>query len=196
MTYLLDTNIVSYFLQAERKEDLAKAAGICAMAIVAEVRKELRKDPKRRGVFERWFDASGIEVRAIEIGSPAHATLAALVGPVPTPKDLGERASIALAATDPTLTFVVNDKNGLWLALREIWSPGERVLGIAVFLRRLVDLHALDDLSAVDDVMAIATNAQQQPSWWVSWRASVALESAPVAAHAASASSETAGADG
>jgi hypothetical protein len=190
VTYLLDTNIVSYFLQAEREADLASASAMSAMALVEAVRGELEKDPKRGGrAFKKWLDGSRIEVRSIEVGAPAHATLAALVGPTSTAKDLGERASIALAASDPTLTFVANDKNGLVLALRELWSPGERVLGLAVFLRRLVEEGALVNPEAIDDVMAVA-NARQQPSWWVSWRASIAM-TVPVAPSHAAASAVT-----
>jgi hypothetical protein len=185
VTYLLDTNVVSYFLQAAREADLAKAATTSTMALVEAVQGELENDPKRGGkAFRKWLDGSRIKVRGIELGTPAHATLAALVGPTSTTRNLGERASVALAASDPTLTFVANDKNGLVLALREIWSPGERVLGLAVFLRRLVEEGSLADPTAIDDVMATA-NAQQ-PSWWVAWRASVATMATSVApTHAA-----------
>lgn len=173
MTYLLDTMIVSYFLQAEREAELAAAARRCSMAVVGEVRKELENDKKRGGKsFRRWFDTSGIQLIEIEIGTAAHATLAALVNPTSSEKNLGERASIALAASDASLTFVTNDKNGVSVALREIWTPGERILGLAVFLRRLFDQHALEDPLVLDDVMAVAiTSPQQQPTWWASWRA-------------------------
>jgi hypothetical protein len=175
----LDTNVVSYFLQAERESDVARAAAVSAMALAETVRGELENDPKRGGrAFRKWLEGSQIGVLSIELGTPAHTTLAALVGPTSTAKNLGERASIALAASDPTLTFVANDKNGLVLALRELWSPGERVLGLAVFLRRLVEAGALADPTAIDDVMAIANT--QQPSWWVSWRASVATMVTPI----------------
>lgn len=185
MTYLLDTMIISYFLQAQREDALARAAALCRVAIVDEVRRELEVDTKRGGrPFTRWLSASGIVTRAIEVGSPAHSTLVALVGASSTNKNLGERASIALAASDSSLTFVSNDTNGLRLALREIWAPGERILGIAVFLRRLVEQGAVDDLSALDDVMKIVVNSTQlQSTWWASWRAGLAAASAasPVA---------------
>lgn len=181
MTYLLDTMIISYFLQAQREADLAKAAKRSPMALVDEVRKELENDKKRGGrPFKKWLDDSGIEPRAIEVGSPAHATLVALVTPASTVKNLGERASIALAASDASLTFVTNDKNGLCVALREIWMPGERILGVAVFLRRLFEQGALEDPLILDDVMTIAINSpQQQPTWWASWRAGLASAGPP-----------------
>ena len=184
MTYLLDTMIVSYFLQAQRETELATAAKRCSIALVEEVRRELENDKTRGGrFFKKWFDASGIKPLAIELGTPAHATLAALVSPISTGKNLGERASIAVAASEATLTFVTNDKNGLCVALREIWMPGERVLGLAVFLRRLFEEHALEDPNALDDVMAVAlTSPQQQPTWWASFRARLASASAPITA--------------
>jgi hypothetical protein len=184
VTYLLDTMIVSYFLQAQREADLAMAARRCPMSLVDEVRKELENDTKRGGrSFKKWLDASGIEPRAIEVGTVAHSTLAALVSPTSTGKNLGERASIAIAASDASLTFVTNDKNGLCVALREIWMPGERILGLAVFLRRLFEQHALEDPMVLDDVMTIATHSpKQQPTWWASWRAGLTSASAPVAA--------------
>src|SRR5262245_21217005 len=138
MTYLLDTMIVSYFLQAGREAALAAAAGRSAMAVVDEVRQELEGERDRGGkAFRSWVSTSSIEVRAIEVGSAASGTLARLLSPMLPAKGRGERASIALAGSDATLTFVTHDKNGMWLALRELWMPGERVLGLAVFLRRL-----------------------------------------------------------
>lgn len=176
MTYLLDTNIVSYFLQADREDDLAVAAKRCSIAVVGEVHRELENDKSRGGkAFRKAFDASGLELCEIQVGTTAHATLAALVGAVSTAKNLGERASIALAASDASLTFVANDRVGLWLALREIWMPGERILGVAVFLRRLLELNALEDPAALDDVMAVAVpHSQSMPTWWAAWRAGAA----------------------
>ena len=172
MTYLLDTNLVSYFLQTGHEKALAAAAATCAMALVGEVRVELRNDRERGGAsFEKWLAGSALTVRDIELGSPEHVTLAQLVKPL-SPKDgLGERASIALAAHDPTMTFVANDRNALWLGLREIWSPGERLLGVVPFMRRLFDSKALVDPKVLDDVVALVPF--QQPTWWPSWRASL-----------------------
>ncbi|MBI3201489.1 MAG: hypothetical protein HYZ29_08100 [Myxococcales bacterium] len=85
-------------------------------------------------------------------------------------RDKGERASVALASVDDTLTFVANDKNGLWLALRELHARGERILGVPVFLRRLRDEAGMD-AEAIDDVMAAC--ACPVPTWWNLWRASL-----------------------
>jgi hypothetical protein len=178
VTYLLDTNVVSYFLQAQREAELAQAAARRAMAVVEDVRIELDGDPQRGGrAFKKWFDGSRIEARTIEPGTPAHDTLAALLVPPSTTKNRGERASIALAASDPTLTFVTNDKNGMVLALREVWSPGERVQSLGVFLRRLFD-HGLVDVATLDDVMKVATT--KHPSWWGTWRQSITPTAVPV----------------
>ncbi len=55
MTYLLDTNVVSYFLQASREKELSVAAKVKRLAIVGEVRDELVADTKRGGpAFSKW----------------------------------------------------------------------------------------------------------------------------------------------
>lgn len=170
MTYLLDTMVVSYFLQVSREHDLSAAASRCAMALAEDVYRELERDKTRGGrAFTRWFAASNIEVRSIAVGSPAYTTLEQLVRPDGASKDRGERASIALAASDVSLTFVTHDKNGMWIALRELWAPGERILGVPVFLRRLFEAHALGDPALVDEIVPL-TNAPR-PTWWASWRA-------------------------
>lgn len=171
MTYLLDTMIVSFFLQAGREQELAGAARRCSMAIVDEVRVELENDRERGGpAFRKWLAVSSIDVRSIEIGSDAAATFAQLVHPATPSKGRGERASIALAASDAGLTLVSHDKNGMWMALREIWMPGERILGLAVFLRRLIEYGALEEPVVLDEVMSIGVDAAQRPTWWAAWR--------------------------
>lgn len=171
MTYLLDTNIVSYFLQASREGELAAAAKISAMVLVAEVKKELRADKNRGGArFERWLATSSIAVTDILLGTPAAARLAQLVAGSATDRDLGERASLALASFEPALTFVTHDKAAAWLALRELWAPGDRVLGVAPFLRRLFDERALTDPAVADDLIQYG---EPRPAWWAEWRASL-----------------------
>ena len=175
MTYLLDTMIVSYFLQAEREAELAQAATCCSMALVEEVRQELDNDKDRGGkAFREWLAASNIDVRAIEVGSAAAGTLAQLLNPVMPSKGRGERASIALAGSDPSLTLVSHDKNGLWIALRELWMPGERIVGLPVFVRRLFDVGALTAPDIADEIISLGVDAAQRPSWWASWRAGLA----------------------
>ena len=176
MTFLLDTNVVSYFLQVGRERELAEAARICPMALVDEVFRELKVDPHRGGrTFTHWFGASKISVLPIEVGSPASMTFARLrdLRPpnsnLPPPnKDRGERASIALAASDLSLTFVAHDKNAMWIALREIWEPGERLVGVPVFLRRLFAASALSEPVIADEIIAQIKPAQ--PTGWAEWR--------------------------
>jgi hypothetical protein len=172
---LLDTMIVSYFLEAGAEEQLAAAAKTVPMAIAEDVRRELRNDAVRGGkAFEKWLATSNIEVRAIPVGSVASSTLHELLKPNPG-QGLGERASIALAAADATLTFVTHDKGALWIAVREIWAAGERVLGLAPFLRRLFEGSALTDLDTVEEIMSLAyKGAAQWPTWWPTWRAGAA----------------------
>jgi len=169
VTYLLDANVASYFLQASREQELAAAAKLTPLAIVDEVRVELAADTKRGGpAFSKWLASSSIDVRSILLGSPAHATLTQLLAGGSTSKNLGERASVALALSDPTLTFVTYDKNAMWLAVRELWAPGEHVLGVAPFLRRLFEARSLTDVATLDDVMKFI---DVKPTWWGSWRA-------------------------
>jgi hypothetical protein len=174
VTYLLDTMIVSYFLQAGREDALAAAAKCCSMALVDDVCRELKNDRDRGGrAFEKWLDTSNIAVRSMVVGSPASATLAQLLNAASPNKHRGERASIALTASDASLTFVTNDRNAMWIALRELWMSGERILGLAVFLRRLFEQAALGDPLVLDEVMSVAEATR--PTWWASWRAGLVI---------------------
>lgn len=178
MIYLLDTMMVSFFLQADREAELAAAAKRCPMALVDEVRQELENDRDRGGrAFKKWLGTSNIDVRSIEVGSVASTTLVQLLSPTSPRKGRGERASIALAASDASFTLVTHDKGGMWIALREIWIPGERILGLAVFLRRLFDQGALEDPVVLDEVMSLAVDPAQRPTWWASFRAGLSPSS-------------------
>lgn len=118
-----------------------------------------------------WSILSPIEVRSIDVGSDEATTLAQLLNQATPSKGRGERASIAVAAFDASLTLVTHDKGGMWIALRELWMPGERVLGMAVFLRRLLEQRVLEDAVVLDEVISLAVDAAQRPTWWASWRA-------------------------
>jgi len=173
VTFLLDTMVVSYFLQAAREDELAAAAACCPMAIVDEVRQELENDSNRGGrPFETWLATSGIEMHTIVVGSAESATLAQLLSVASPNRSRGERASIAVAESDMSLTFVTNDRGALWIAIREFWMPGERILGLAVFLRRLFEQAALSDPAILDEIMTVAS--AQRPTWWATWRSGVA----------------------
>lgn len=162
---------MAYFIGAQREKALATASKSVPMAIVSEVRDELLRDKTLGGAsFTKWLAGSSIGVRSIQTGSPAAATLGALM-PAGGAKDVGERASIALTVHDASLCFVSHDKNGLWIAVRELWSPGERVLGLGPFLRRLFESAAFPEPDVLDDVIAMIP--QQQPTWWSSWRGSL-----------------------
>lgn len=169
MTYLLDNNIVSYFVQTRRHTELTEAAAMVPCAIVDRVEQELKDDVSRRRFFETWLPSSNLVVHPIRLGSAAEDQLARLE-PELKKRGRGERASIALAANDPTLVFTAMDKNALWLALRELWSPGERVIGLPVFLRRLVEAKALAR-SVADEVLVYAQPNQPTPTWWADWKA-------------------------
>ena len=166
MPYLLDSQVVSYFLQARREADLAAAAEAIPCAIAEIVRDELSEDPTRGSLFQRWLPTSRLEVIEIALGSPAEALWNRLQLGV-TQRGRGERASIAIAATNSDYVFAGMDKGGMWLALRELWAPGERLISLPVFLRRLVDGGGLAG-EAADDVMRRSN--QLFPTWWADWR--------------------------
>jgi hypothetical protein len=169
--YLLDTMVVSYFLQAGREQDLTAAARHCSMVLANDVYRELEKDRRRGRHFTKWFATSNIEVRSIPLGSPASATLAALLDQTSPNQGRGggERACIALASSDTSLTFVTQDRGAMWLALRELWAAGERILGVPGFLRRLIEAEALAEPLIADEIIPL-TNAPR-PTWWSAWRA-------------------------
>ena len=131
------------------------------------VRDELAEDPTRGALFVRWLPTSHLAVIALELGSPAEALWSRLQ-PRVTPKGRGERASIALAAASPDYVFAGMDKGAMWLALRELWASGERLISLPVLLRRLVDGGALAG-EVADDVMR--SSSQLLPTWWADWRA-------------------------
>jgi len=166
MPYLLDTQVVSYFLQARREADLAIAAEAVPCVIAEVVRDELAEDPTRGALFDRWLPTSHIEVLSIAVGSPAETLWNRLQLGV-TRRGRGERASIALAAVNEEYVFAGMDKGSMWIALRELWAPGERLISLPVFLRRLVEAHALTG-EAADDVMRRSN--QVFPTWWADWR--------------------------
>jgi hypothetical protein len=171
---LLDTNIISNFLQAGRERELAEASHRVSLAIVDEVTRELEGDRKRGGrAFATWLAGSNISILRISLGSQAAATFAQLLNPKEPHKDLGERASIALAAFEPALVLVTHDKNALWIAIREIWSGSAQLMGIAPFVRLLFEQGALADPDIADEVIQLSGPLEQRPTWWASWRAAL-----------------------
>jgi hypothetical protein len=164
--YLLDANVLSYFLQCRREGDLATSATVVPLAIAEEVYDEVVADRQRGAHFRRWFPQSNITKVPVLVGSSAHQTLNDLSANLATRRGAGERASIAIAANNSEFVFVANDKGALWIALRELHLPGERVLGLAVFLKRLRDLGGLP-LDAV--VAAMTVSDMPKPTWWAPW---------------------------
>jgi hypothetical protein len=116
LTYLLDNNIISYFLHARREDDLMEAAEQCPLAIADEVESELRRSSQDGARFKAWFARGVIRRLAILVGSEVDQTYQRLLPPT-TGRGKGERASIALAAHDASLVFVASDRNAMWLAL-------------------------------------------------------------------------------
>lgn len=175
MTYLLDHNVVQYFFHAGRERELMDAAARCPLAVAGEVRAEMMNDPKNGARARKWLAAGPIAVLEIEVGSDVDDTFQALK-PLVSAQPKGERASIALATHDASLTFVANDRNAMWMALNELHAPGERLVGQPVFLRRLHDAAAVEP-AAIDDVMHHWQG--RRPSWWATWRASLERAATP-----------------
>jgi hypothetical protein len=165
--YLLDNNILSYFWNQERERDLGAASQRVEISICEEVRDEAAKH-LGSAKLQTWLNGTHIKVQGIELGSKAHTTLAELHPDMSILKDLGERASIALCAHDPSFVFVANDKKALWLALRELHVRGERIVGLLVFLRRLHEDAGLSP-DAMDAIVKISGHGA--PTWWRDFRA-------------------------
>jgi hypothetical protein len=169
LTYLLDANVISYFLHCRREVDLMAAGARCPLAIADEVRVELLKSRTHGERFKKWFAARGIDNLEILVGSDVDSMFQSL--PVSnSARGRGERASIALAAHDASRVLVANDRNAMWLALDELHLPGERIIGVPVFLRRLREQAALT-VEAIDGVMGMRQG--RRPTWWATWRASL-----------------------
>lgn len=179
-TLLLDTNIVSSFLQAGRETELAAASRQIPLAVVDEVRRELQGDRQRGGTpFTTWLAGSSISIRRIPLDSEAANTFAQLLHPKDPQKDLGERASIALAVSEPDLVIVTHDKNALWIAVREIWRGPARVMGIAPFVRLMFEQGALSDPDIADEVIKLSGPQEQRPTWWAARRATLSSPALP-----------------
>ncbi len=139
------------------------------MAIVEEVRDELTRQGRDGAAkVQTWLAESPIGVRGISVGdSAATAVFRHLqADAVSVQRNRGERASIALAASDPSLVLVANDKGALWVALHELWQPGERVVTVPVFLRRLCDVGSLARPAATD---LVNLHHLRRPTWWADW---------------------------
>lgn len=166
--YLLDTSILSCFFRQEQESALAACTAAVQIITLEEVCDELRRDPRVDERLRRFLPSSGIKVASIPLGSIAHDMLCQLHPKVSLTKNLGERACIALAATqEPAATFVASDKGAMWIALRELHQPGVRLLGLHVFLRRLHESAGLP-LPALDAVAA--ESHLPLPLWWLPWR--------------------------
>ena len=67
-TYLLDTNELSHFFNAGRKQALADIAAAIPLVIVEEVHEEALRHRKRGDEYRKWQSSSSLAVRAIPVG--------------------------------------------------------------------------------------------------------------------------------
>ena len=171
-TMLLDANVVSYFFNASRKQELGTIAQVLSLAVVEEVHQEALNHKKRGDEYRKWQLSSGLTVRSLAVGGVGSVCLGTLRGGSNDMKDLGEHASIALAVEDPSLLLVTNDKGGAWLGLRELVAPGERVIRIWSFLQR-AQVAANLGATAVKAIAESAHLKNDEPTWWNAWLATL-----------------------
>jgi hypothetical protein len=174
--YLLDTGIVVGFQKAGHLDALVQAASRVSLAIVEEVYDEIVTDAmmtKHRAAAteaKELIGTSRMVVRSLKLASVEAATHAAIrAGKTSATADIGESASIALAAHDGDVIFVTNDAAASLLALQELRG---RTMSFHPFLAMLVDSAAM----AADKCATIAADIQKardwrvkEPAWWVEW---------------------------
>ena len=156
--YLLDTGIVLGFQKGGHLEALITAAAVVSIVLVEEVYDELTEP--RNGRHEEAaaraktaLDASRITVRSIRTGSDAAATFAALrTGKKSATADLGETGCIALAAHDPSLTFITNDAAASLRSLQELRG---RTMSFHPFVAAVVESGALSPAAAASVATAV-----------------------------------------
>lgn len=164
--YLLDNNVVQYFVQTRRTEDLRTTAMKVEMAVSDVVKEEAGKGPFSKSAREAL---ANFKVLPIVVGSSIDLTFNALEPPSST-KGKGERESIALALHEPDLIFVANDRNAMWIALRELHARCERMLGVPAFLRRMREDAGMS-MDCIDAVMTRYLGREgKPPTWWAAWR--------------------------
>ena len=166
--YLLDTNVVAYFLHANQRSELSKIAEAMPLAVVEEVHQELLGDTRHGGEYRKWLPTTRIQRREIFVGGLGAACLGKLRKKSGGAKDLGEHASIALAASEPDLLFVTNDQKAAWLAQRELVTEGERVLGFWAFLYRMQSVTQMRR-GVVESLAKVARVVDHEPTWWSDW---------------------------
>jgi hypothetical protein len=176
--YLLDTGIVLGFQKASQLDALTDAAAHVPIAIVEEVYDEVTeprggKHAALASLAKRAIDGSNIELRSIAVGSPESATFGAFRAGKSSPTaDLGEAASIALAAHDGSLTFVTNDAAASLRALQELRG---RTLSFHPFLAILVERVGLSAARAgalATTIRGLGDWRATHPLWWDAWLAS------------------------
>jgi hypothetical protein len=171
VTYLVDNNVISYFFNAGVKRQLTAIADVLPLAVVREVHDEAAK-AAFGNEYKNWQSTSKLKLVDLLVGGPGSKLLTELRRASSSLKDLGEHASIALAAEDKQYVFVANDKNALWIALRELYEPREVVIRLSTFLRRVADANAMTKSCAID----IAKKSQLEdalPTWWANWLATL-----------------------
>jgi hypothetical protein len=176
---LLDACTVSYFFQSGQKELLRHAAGVMQLHLVKQVVEELEKEktwgPGFKKLFEDLSDGGLCEIHSLMLGSEEARLFNALRKDRTSTKDLGERASIALAAHRPDLVFVTEDFGAVRLALVHLPGFPSRVTRTAGWLRALAERGVKFDRGALARWAACTWARPRKneepavPYWWNSW---------------------------
>jgi len=165
------------FQKARHLDALTEASAHVPLIMVEEVYDEVtdprngkHADAASRAKFA--IDGSKINRRSIALGSIHATTFASLrTGKSSATADLGEAASIALAAHDASLTFVSNDAAATLRGLQELRG---RTLSFHPFVAVLVERGALTMAKAgtlATAIRALGDWKATHPLWWDNWLA-------------------------
>jgi len=172
---LLDACSISYFFQAGQKELIEHLASVVRVHVVEQVFDELERETTWGAGFKKLFDGL-VERGRCEVHALAPGTEEAMLfnrlragAKSGSPKDQGERASIALAVHHADLVFVTEDRGALHLALRELPGFPCRVTRTAGWLRAMAERGARLDSNALMEWAKKVPGQPALPHWWQSW---------------------------
>jgi len=169
--FLLDTGIVLGF-QKSRHLDALMAGSVRVPPVITEEVYDEITDPHggkhgpAASAAKKAIDGSRIEVRSIALGSDAAMTFASLrIGKTSPTADLGEAASIAVAAHDRAITFVTNDGAASLRSLQELRG---RTVSFHPFVAILVEAGGMPSSTAstiAQDIKRLGDWRATHPLW-------------------------------
>lgn len=183
MEPLLDACTISYLFAAGQKEFIREAAAISRIHTVLQVTEELEKETQWGAGFKKLKDELAANERwvvhelifptpehrlfnQLRQGIPQHGRLRLGHGKLKE-KDQGELASIALAASQPDLVFVTEDRGAMHWAIDELPGFPGRVLRTAAWLRAVRERGGNFDVGGLERWSKVVP--RPLPSWWNDW---------------------------